>query len=332
MHKLKWFFVLGFVLLIGCGFLTWWLFHGYSMYTADTISLTYSRSVSSFPSVAKGNFYVRDNVLYFAEDHGDSSIIRYVKNNRIHTFAKLPKKCERFIVLDDKSLIVQIKSSLYLINTSDGKLIELWQGNCVGCYGNLVYFTDSTTLYEAEIGVREPQAVALFEELLASYHDGIVYRNSEGIYQLLFEQVNEPQLLITGDILWPNDKSVWLIGYEYLYTHNYALRISSYALDMYTYKTGEVCRIYEVPTNNMVLMSITARDDELYVSRQYTDLKFWKLENEEINGTYKYCILEDKWTKITNKTYSVIEQFDEQYLYGMRANSLLGGAENIKVN
>lgn len=334
-HKSKYFYIFVCILLIGCVCFVCLLFNRYILNTADTMSLTYSHSVSTFPSL-NGKFYIKDDILYFINEHDSANIIRCIENNWIRTFAKLPGPCEQFVILDNKAVIVQIKDWLYLLNTVDGKLMKLWQGKCVGEYENQVYFIVDTTLYVAETEKLEPHMVLSFDELLASYHDGIVYRDGDGIYQLLLEQLDEPKLLTIGDIAWANDDSVWLIGYKYLYTPNYALRISSYALDMYVYKTGEIHRIYEVDTDTVmdgvVLMAVTAQDNELYVSRQYTDLKFWHLENEEINGTYKYCIKEDVWTKISTKTYSVLAQFDEHFLYGINTLSFFGGIKQFVVD
>ena len=75
--------------------------------------------------------------------------------------------------------------------------------------------------------------------------------------------------------------------------------------------------MYDENDDNMVTMAVVAKENELYVSRTYMTGDLWPLKNKQINGTYKYDIRENKWSKITNKTYSVLVQFDEQHLYGL---------------
>ncbi len=318
------------ILLVGCVLLVVWLFETHILYTADTLSFSYSRNVTSFSSPQR--FYVRDNVLYFVENQGEKAVIRYVKKNWIHTFTEMPANYKRFIVVDDETVIVQIKDTLYLLDVVDGDLTKLWQGSCVGYEGDRIYYTDSTALYARKMVESEPQKVISFDELLASYADGIVYSNEEGIYQLYYAKPNTPQMITAGAIPWTEDKTTWLLGFTYLYTSDYALRIGSHTLDMYVYDTGEIQRIYETDADNMVIMAVAASENELYVSRQWVDMKFWLLENQDINGTYKYDILKKAWTKITNKTYSVIGRFDEQYLYGIDLFRILGGIKQINVD
>lgn len=280
------------------------------MKTSGTMSLSYSSCASSYYS---GNyFYVKDNILYFQGEgfNGDEQI-KYVKNNVIHTFSET--YYEKFIIIDEKNAIVQWKEAVHLLNTSDDSIVELWKGECVGYYDGKVYFTDDTTLYVAEIGESRPNIVLSYDELLASDYNGITYKSGENIYQYLLEHPDEVKLLTVGDIPWLESTGDPLYD-EYLYTSDYALRIGGNDLDLYIYKTGEMRRIYEIE-NNKAAIAVVARENELYVSRQYMDSTNWLLRDKEINGTYKYEIQENKWTKIANRTYPVMVQFDEQYLY-----------------
>lgn len=331
MQKLMPYLMFGVVLVV-CGVIVaCWFVHSKIVYSDENISLTYSHSVSNFPSL-NDQIYVKDDVLCFVNERGEIRTVQYVNNNTSLTVTELPKGYQLFAILDDKSVIVQIEDSLHYLNTVDGKSEKLWQGVGVGYCGDRVYFTDYNTLYEAEIGGSEPQVVVSFDELLASYSDGIIYRNDEGIYQLLLNQPDVPRLLTSGDIVWPKVNSPWLVENAYLYTSDYALRISGRTLDMYTYASGEMRRIYEIDAENMLLMAVTARDNELYVSRQYTDLKFWPIKDKQINGIYKYDIQEKLWTKINDNIYPVIMQVDEKHLYGIDAYNGLGRIKIIKVN
>ncbi len=306
------------VLLVVCFLLAVRFFQTHILYTSDTLSVAYSRSVTSTPSSDTLNwFYVRDNVLYFTKDKGfDKTVICYVKNNWIHTFAEIPNNYQRFIVVDDETVIVEVSDIIYLLNVSDGKLTEKWQGDCVGYCRNQVYYTNGNALYAAEIAGSEQRKIVSYDELLAHYDDGIVYRDSKGIYWLFYEKSDAPQLITEGTIPWTDVTTSWLLDVEYVYTPDYALCIGSHSIDMYVYETGEIQRIYYADVGKMIIMAVTASENELYVSRQWVDMKFWPLKNKDINGTYKYDICEKEWTKITDKTYHEIVRFDEQYLYG----------------
>lgn len=322
------------ILLVVCTLLVVCYFQSHYLNTGDTLSLSYSYNTTLFPSAQSSQqFYVLDNVLYFVENRGDKAVIRYVKKNWIRTFAEMPANYKRFIVVDGKTVIVEIKNVIYSLDVSSGDLTKLWKGSCVGYHLKDVYFTDGSALYIRKITEDEPRKVTAFDEVLASYADGMVYKNSMGIYRLMYENPNEPQLITEGTILWPEvPKNAGLLDVAYLYTSEYALRIGSNTLDMYVYDTGEIQRIYETDAGNMVIMAVAASENELYVSRQWVDMKFWLLENQDINGTYKYDILKKAWTKITNKTYSVIGRFDEQYLYGIDLFRILGGIKQINVD
>ncbi len=307
-----------------------WLFQGSFLYTEDTLALTYSRSTSTFSS--KERFYVRDNLLYYAEDRGEKTVVRYVKNNVVHTFAEIPPNYEHFIILDDGTLIVQIRDTLYSLDTENKYPVELWPGSCVGSFENQVYFIHNTTLYTAEITESEPRKVVLFDELLGSYNDGIVYRSGECIYQLLYEQSNIPLLVTSGEIPWSKDITSWALDVAYLYTSEYALRIGSHSLDMYIYKTGELQRIYEADVDNMIIMAVVAGKKELYVSRQLVDLKFYPLKDNKINGTYKYDIQAKSWTKISSEVCSMLVQFDKQSLYGCDSYGVYDKIKRLEVD
>ncbi|MBP3300724.1 MAG: hypothetical protein J6M34_04400 [Clostridia bacterium] len=331
MRKLKgWHITLFCGLLLGAALFALWFFNCCYLYTPDNLSLTYARNQSSFPSMEENSFYVRDNLLYFAEDRGDKVVVRVVKNNVIRTFAEIPKNYKRFLVLDDETMLVQVKDTLYLMNTEDENLVELWSGTCVGYHGDQVYLTDETALYAAKITETEPQKVVSFHEILASYEDGIVYRNGDGIYQLFYEKTNVPQLLTNNAIPWPNEKTE--LEFSYLYTTDYALRIGSHTLDLYFYKTGEMRRIYETEANHMVIMAVSAGMDGLYVSRQWVDAKFWPLKNSEINGTYRYDIQGDLWTRISDETCSTLARFDDSSVYGYDRYSTFPSVKQFEVN
>lgn len=290
-----------------------WFYRRNILKTSDSLSLAYTPSASSYWK--QNYFYVHDNVLYFVDDN---HIIKYVKNNVIYTFAEIPVAYDRFIIIDDKLAIIQWKDALHLLNASNDELVELWQGDCVGCYEGQVYFTKDNVLYSAKVNGSEPEIVVSFDELLSSDYTGITYRIGGNIYQFLLEQPNEFKLLNIGEIPWP-EISGSIIFNPYLYTSNYALQLGPETLDMYVYETKEMKRIFELDENdvNMVSMAVVAHENEVYVSRQYMDGKLWPLKNKQINGTYKYDIQENTWSKITNKTYSVLVQFDEQHLYGL---------------
>ena len=309
--KVSYFLVFCVVLFVG---IVLWLLHTRILYTADSLSAEYTRSVSNLDMSDCGQqFYVSNNTLYFATQ-GD---IRYVKNNWVSILAKTPGTYERFVILDDETVILEKGDTLYWLNKEDGSLTKLWQGNSVGHYGNQVYFTCDNTLYAAEVTQGEPKEIVVFDELLGAYDDAIVYRSAGCIYQLLFREPDTSQLLVVGEIPWPED--VWpFFNDAYLYTHDYALYISATAIDMYTYETGEMKRIYDIGTDHSAIMAVTARKNELYVSRQWVDVKLWPLRSKEINGTYRYDMQTDVWTKITGKTYKTIARFDERsvYVYG----------------
>lgn len=326
-HLCRW----GVLLVIGV-LLIWWFLSSHILYTSDNLSLTYARNQSTFPSFADDFFYVHNNLLYFTEDSGDDTAVRVVKNNVIRTFAVIPgNNYQRFLILDEETLLVQIRDTIYSMNTEDEKLVELWSGTCVGCYENQVYFTDETTLYTAKITENEPQAVVSFLELLASYKDGIVYQSEEGIYQLFYEKPNDPQLLTSNEIPWPKEGSQLEVAY--LYTTDFALRISGHSLDLYTYKTDEMQRIYATTADqNMVIMAISAGKDNLYISRQLVDLKFWPLENNEINGTCRYEIQTGSWARVSDETCSILVQFDEHSLYGYDSYNMFHSVKRFKVD
>ena len=291
-----------------------WFFHKTFLKTSDTLSLSYVPSATNY--WRRNYFYVHDNVLYFVEHGPDiKDIVKYVKNDVIHTYAKIPSGYDRFIIIDDKSALIQWKDIVHLLNVADDSLVELWEGECVGYYDGLVYFTKDNMLYSAKISETEPKAIISFDDLLASDYNGITYQKGENIYQFVLSQPNEPKLLTTGDIPWPESRDGWLPINPYLFTSEYALHIGDSALYMYVYKTGEMKRIFEVK-EWCCAMAVVAHKDELYVSRQCTDSKFWPVRNKQINGTYKYDIIENTWTRISKETYSVLVQFDEHNLYG----------------
>ena len=324
MNKGKRHYVRWVVLALTCVLLTTWLFRINVLFTSNHLSLTYARSATSMPLWYDQMFYVKDNVLYFIDDNGKKDRLCYVENNIIKTFVKLPYSFDHFVVADDETVIIQRKDILYSLNVSDGVITELWQGACVGYYEDQLYFTNDSALYAAKIGQGEPQKVLSFDELLASYHDGIIYRNGEEICQLLLEQTDAPQVLTKGNIPWPDAMLHWLLDEVFLYTSDYALHIGSHTIDMYTYKTGAMKRIYEAADahdGSMVTMAVTARENEIYISRLLTHISFWKIRDKNINGTYRYDIQADTWTKITDATYSTIAQFDDRYLYGNDSGS-----------
>ncbi len=327
---------LGLCILIGiCINVGMYIFHRHFLKTSDILSLSYTPSAS--PYFEENYFYVHDNILYFVDDCNTEGkmAVKYVKNNVIHTFAEIPGAYDRFIIIDDKSAIIQWKDALHLLNASNDELVELWQGDCVGCYEGQVYFTKDNVLYSAKVSESEPESVLSFDELLSSDYTGITYRKGENIYQFLLEQPIEPKLLTVGEIPWLEQSNSFLISDSYLYTSDYALHIGNSALDIYVYESKEMKRIFEIDENdaNMVAMAVVAQQNELYVSRQYVDIKLWPLKNKQINGTYKYDIEENQWSKISNKTYPVLVQFEEKYLYGhMDLNSFFPKATKIKIN
>lgn len=283
------------------------------LHTSDALSSEYTRSVSNL-SGCDQQFYISNNTLYFATEDD----IRYVKNNWVCKLVKTPSgQYQRFVVLDDVTVILEKDDTIYRLNKKDNSLTELWQGNSLGHYGNQVYFTHDNTLYVSEVTQGEPQEVITFDELLGIYDDGIVYKSKGCIYQLLFREPDAPQILVHCEISWPEDVSPYFND-AYLYTLDYALHISSTAIDMYTYETGEMKRIYDMGKDDAAIMAVTARKNELYVSRQWVDTAIWPLRSKD-NGTYRYDMRTDSWTKITNKRSRTIAQLDENsiYMYGL---------------
>ena len=292
------------------------------MYTSNTISPTYSRSASAYDN--NQLFYVKDNILYFVGDT-DDHVVRCVKNNWTHTFAKLPVNYDNFVIVDDKTTVVRtMTDDIYLL--VDGDLTELWQGESLGYDGEkYLYFVTDGSLYSATLTEREPQKIISFDRLLGAYHDAIVYENEGCIYQLLYAEPNTPQLL-AEDNPWSND-SPWL---DYLYTSNYALCFGIETLDMYTYETGEIKRLFDaniVDENftGMAVMAVAASDNELYVSRQNTSMAYWPINNKKINGTYKYDFVTGEWTKVDDNTYFELARFDERSMYGC----IIGGIDDL---
>ena len=324
MRKIKRFWWIGCLLLV-VGICLAYLFR---VNTADNMSLTYSRSASTISS--EEPFYIKDGELYFYNKLFSYKIL-HLKNDWVGTFAQLPKSYgeksvsyEKFIILNDESLITQVKDQIYLLKLPDGEMQELWQGNCVGYDGTRIYFTNDTTLYASEIGQNEPEVIITFEKLMAYYSDAIVYKSEEGICQLFFERPKEPQLLTTGWIPWSVDTTAFPLDFAYIYTSDYALRIGTHAIDMFIYETGEMKRIYETDSSNRVAMAVSATPNEICVSRQLKDIALWDVKDATINGTYKYDIRAGSWTKISKKTYYTLGQFDEKHLYGFNSESLLG--------
>jgi len=311
-------------------FVAFCFFNAFVMFTSDTLSLTYARSATVM-STSK-QFYVHDNILYFVDDHSDT--IKYVKNNIIYKFAKLPTNCRDFIILEDGTALVHKNdSAICLLDKDDGTLTELWQGRCVGYVGEWLYFTCGNTLYKAVVGENAPTEVISFDELLASYSDAIVYKDSGNIYQLYLDRTDDPLMLTAGEIPWPDRQSNFLLDDPYLYTENYALHISTYTVDMYVYSTGEMKRIYDAgDPDGIIITSLAAENDRIYVSRRLTDSHLWPIaDKNNINGTYEYDIKSDVWTKINGQSYNALFRFDTEALYGYKDAILFGGAKRIKM-
>ena len=325
MRKIKRFWWIG-CLLLAVGICLACL---YRVNTDDNMSITYSRSASTISS--EEPFYIKDGELYFYDKFTGYNI-RRIKDNWIGTFAKSSTYFTRFIILNDESLITQVKDQICLFDLSNNEMHELWQGNCVGYDGTRVYFTVATTLYASEIGQNDPEVIITFEKLMAYYSDAIVYKSEEGICQLFFDRPSEPQLLTTGWIPWSVDTAAFPLDFEYIYTSDYALRIGTYAIDMFIYETGEMKRIYETDSSNRVAMAVSATPNEICVSRQLKDIALWDLKDATINGTYRYDIQSGSWTKISKKTYYTLGQFDDKYLYGFNSEFPLGGIRQIDLH
>lgn len=297
--------------------------------TSDDLSPTYARSASTFRSPDQ-YFYAHNNRLYFVEERLKSVVIRYSENNVIHTFAEIPKNYQQFLMFDESTAVVQVQESLSLVY-ADGSLQELWPGSCVGIYENRLYFTEGTSLYSAHLPDGEPKQEVCFEELLGSSRDGIVYRTEDGIFQLLLNQPNVPRLLTDGEISWPEDTAS--ARSEDLYTSDYAVRIGSNTLDLYFYETGEMRRIFEDFTEGRwTIMAVVAGETELYVSRQWATYDYYPKKNKEINGTYRYSIETDSWSKISDKVCSTMVQYDPKTLYGYNFYGYFNDLKRIEVN
>ena len=96
---------LGLCILIGiCINVGMYIFHRLFLKTSDVLSLSYTPSAS--PYYEENYFYVHDNVLYFVDDCSTKGkmAVKYVKNNVIHMFAKIPNTYDRFIIIDNKLL------------------------------------------------------------------------------------------------------------------------------------------------------------------------------------------------------------------------------------
>ncbi len=320
------------VVLVAVALFSVWFLQNHILYTSDTISPTYSRSASTF--TWENCFYVKDNTLYFVK-HGalsGESICR-VKNNWTHTISKLPSQYayKDFVVIDDQTILVRSGHGIYRsVSISDETM--LWQGESLGYDGEkYIYFVNDGALYSATLSEREPQKLVSFDRLLGAYHDAIVYENEGRIYQLFYADPSTSQLL-AEESPWPDG-----IRTEYVYTSNYALRIGYKTLDMYVYETGEIKRIFDADIVDedfygMAVMALAASENELYVSRQHTDMVYWPINNKKINGTYKYDFVTGEWTKIDDNTFFWLAQFDENSLYGYNANDLLDPYKRIKLN
>ncbi len=325
------------IIIIAVAIPVWSFFEFNFILTSDNMSLTYSRSVGVTEYQDEGRSYVYDGDLYYIdgteyieEENSLADTIQYTKNNFISTYCtpEYPDiyrgSIDNFLIIDSDLAIVEISDKLspdlLLFDRKSNEFTSLWDGQCVAYYNGKVYFTNENSLYAGEVDNGESSVVFSFDKLLGSYYDGIVYENDGRIYQLLLEDTSSPCVLVDGIIEWPIIKSDDFIHDTYLYTFDYALHIGGSAIDMYTYKTREIKRIFETDKSDEVRMAATARGNDIYVSRQVTGNYYPEdgLAFVDINGTYHYDIESGEWTKISNYRCSSLVLYDEKCLYGYK--------------
>ena len=325
------------IIIIAVAIPIWLLFEDNFILTSDNMSLTYSRSVGVTEYQNEGRSYVYDGDLYYIDDteyieekNSRADTIQYTKNNFISTYCT-PEYPDiyngdiyNFLIIDSDLAIVEIggkrSPNLLLYNCKSNEFTPMWDGKCVAYYNGKVYFTNENSLYAGEIDNGESSVIESFDTLFGSYYDGIVYEKDSKTYQLLFEDTSSPCVLVDGIIEWPIIKSDDFIHDTYLYTFDYALHIGGSAIDMYTYKTREIKRIFETDKSDEVRMAATARGNDIYVSRQVTGNYYPEdgLAFVDINGTYHYDIESGEWTKISNYRCSSLVLYDEKCLYGYK--------------
>ena len=318
------------IIIIAVAIPIWLLFEDNFILTSNNMSLTYSRSVGVTEWQHEGSSYVKNNTLYYIDssmnfDLSANFSIQQIKNNFAFKYCKIPdESIYNFLIIDSDLAIVEISDKLspdlLLFDRKSNEFTPMWDGQCIAYYNGKVYFTNENSLYAGDVDNGESSVVFSFDKLLGSYHDGIVYEKDGKTYELLIEDTSSPCLLVDGIIEWPIIKSDDFIHDTYLYTFDYALHIGGSAIDMYTYKTREIKRIFETDKSDEVRMAATARGNDIYVSRQVT-ANYWPedgLAFADINGTYHYDIDSGEWTKISIYRCSSLVLYDEKCLYGYK--------------
>ena len=247
--------------------------------------------------------------------------IKYSMNGIVHNWDKLSNLSEQFIICDENTAIICEKGAIYLQkNTENGKM-KLCDGEILGFYNRHLYYTNKTVLYEINIDTKVKKTITIWDTLLASYYDGIIYKKDGCTYSLLFETPSTPQLLIDKEITWPKADR-WNEGF--LYTNDKILRITSKGIEVYFLATEKIERIYEPKMDSCALqIAAVVHENTMYVSIQRTDIKNWPIRDKDINGLYRYDFVTKEWKKIGSKTYGSLMQFDELNLYGTNDDRLI---------
>lgn len=294
---------------------------------AEESTLSYSRSVDSFGNT-RANIYVFDNSIYFLENRVGANkalIIKRIKDNHVESVAELPAEVDSdyFFIVNDSTGIVQSNSKIYLFDIRNKKISYLTDGKGVAVNKDYLYYLRKDTLCVMDVFQGNSQDLFAYDEVLASYYDSVIFEYNGNRYIWSITQPEKISSIPYVEINWPV-ADLWIE--EYLYTNDKVFRITKNALDVYTYKTGEVQRIFalnEHDAGGIVVMAVCVSGNDIFISRQCTDIKFWPQIDSKINGTFKYTLDAKTLVKIDQKAYLPIIQFDAKHLYGINHYSLI---------
>ncbi len=303
----------------------------FTFITASEMEFSYSRSINSWGETWRRCFVYGDTLYYMNDTNAlnDIRTIKYSAKGVVHNLIKLSYPDEKFLIIDEKNVIVREEGTIYLLHTAKNSRVKLCVGEIIGFCNNRLYHVNNATLFEMDIIQRIEKPIVVFDTLLAAYYDGIIYEKDGAIYSFLLDTPLTPLLLTSKKIEW-SDAGGW--HEEFLYTADRIIRITTESIDVYSLNTGNIERIFSPELDRGILqMAATIHGDILYVSIQRTDIKNWPIKDKDINGIYRYDFGTEEWTKVSSKTYGTIMQFDAKNLYGINEYGLMnvGDVERI---